>query len=563
MTLYFDKTLDLLNDRTIELGENVLHDSEYVESFSASSSILDDVKKHSVFAESSKYIQEILQNLTNDKLLLLSRQQFFLKMNSISIRSLLEKVKPLIESTKWFLTVKEDEIQDLLKCVFFKWKIFRQLNLFELPLHLKQFYSIYLSPAIGVLSPVIYFAMPLIIMRIKYGIKIPIKYYTQTLYTLSTASISQSESSLLRNMTILSYGSSVFFYGQGCYNALSTSKSTDDICKLLVKHTKNVIQLFSISNTLANLLYDNTYYKLQSINYQEPQNFTGSYLKHFLNLDTDNKNHIHHALNVVHVADALQAIHKFISHNQMCRASFDFNHDIPRYRFVNMWHVSLDSGSAVKNSMFNTNKKRNCIITGPNAAGKSTFIKSALVNVLLAQSITFCAAENISLTPFDYIGSQICIPDCKGKESLFEAEMYRSKANLDYVKRHPNSKCILFMDEIFNSTNPVEGISGSHSVIKNIGECKNVAVFLTTHFDYICNLNKNAYSLYKFDCTIGDKQIVYNYKIKDGISKQFIALDILRLNGFDRNVVEDAQRIKDLILQSSSLSNLSSLPRQV
>ena len=92
MTLYFDKTLDLLNDRTIKLGENVLHDSEYVESFSASSSILDDVKKHSVFAESSKYIQEILQNLTNNKLLLHSRQRFFLKMNYVSTSSLLENV---------------------------------------------------------------------------------------------------------------------------------------------------------------------------------------------------------------------------------------------------------------------------------------------------------------------------------------------------------------------------------------------------------------------------------------------------------------------------------------
>lgn len=560
MTLYFDKTVHILNPRTVELGENVLHDSEYIESFSASSSILEDVRKNCVFDESSVYIQEILQNLTNDRNLLFSRQRFFLNVDNIYVYALLQKVEPLIESAKWFLTVKDDEIQDLLKTVFFKWKFFRQFNCFEFPLHLKQLYSIYLSPAIGVLSPVIYFAMPLIIMRMKYGIKIPIKYYTQTLYTLSTASISQSESSLLRNMTILSYGSSVFFYGQGCYNALSTSKSTNDICKLLVKHTKNVIELFRISNTLADLLSENTYYHLQSIKYQEPQHLTGSYLKHFLHLDTEKKSHIFHALNIVHVADALQAIHKFINHNKMCRPSFDFNHDIPRYRFVNMWHVSLDPRSAVKNSIFNTNKKRNCIITGPNAAGKSTFIKSALVNVLLAQSITFCAAENISLTPFDYIGSQICIPDCKGKESLFEAEMYRSKANLDYVKCHQNSKCILFMDEIFNSTNPVEGISGSHSVIKNIGECKNVAVFLTTHFDYICNLNKNAYSLYKFDCTIGDKHIVYNYKIKDGISKQFIALDILRLNGFDRNVVEDAQRIKDLILQSSSLS---SLPHQV
>ena len=554
MKLYFDRTVHSLSNPSIELGENVLHDSEYIESFSASSSILEYVKKHCVFDESSEYIQEILQNFTNEKNVLFSRQQFFSNLNDKHIYSLLQKVQALIESTKWFLSAKDDEIQNLLKCVFFKWKIFRTLNDFEVPLQLKQLYSIYVSPTIGLLSPVIYFTLPLIIMRMKYGIKIPIKYYIQTLYSLSTASINQNESSLLRNMTLLSYGSSVFFYGQGCYNSISSSKSTSDICNLLVKHTKNIIHLFDISNTLVDILNSNTYYHLQKIKNMTDSNcFTGKMLKHFLVLDTENKVDIHHALNIVHIADAFQAIIKFINYNNMCKATFDFNFKLPRYRFLNMWHISLDSNNAVKNTISNSNKKRNCIITGPNAAGKSTFIKSALVNVLLSQSITFCAAEGVSLTPFDYIGSQISIPDCIGKESLFEAEMYRSKANLDYVKSNPESKCILFLDEIFSSTNPVEGVSGSHSIIKNIGECKNVAVFLTTHFDYICNLNESRYSLYKFDCTIGKKQIIYNYKIKEGISNQFIALDILRLNGFDDNVLDDAQKIKDLILQSSGL----------
>lgn len=553
MTLFFDKTVDLLHTSSIELGENVLHDSEYIESFSASSSILQDVKAHCIFDESSVFVKDILQNFTNDKIILCSRQQFFSNMDSDHIYSSLQQVQGLIESTKWFLSNREDEIQDLLKCVFFRWNIFRKMNELELPLHLKQLYSIYISPTIGLLSPVIYFALPIIIMRMKYGIKIPVKYYTQTLYTLSTASIYQSESRGLRNMTLLSYGSSAFFYGQGCYNAFTASKSTSDICKLLVKHTKNIFNLFDISNELVEILGSNQYYRLNKIDTDQFPYFTGKYLKDFLELDTDDKINIHRALNVVHIADAFQAINKFIRSNNLCKASFDFDFKIPRYRFVNMWHISLDSSKVIKNTISNSNKKRNCIITGANATGKTTFIKSALVNVLLSQSITFCAAEDVALTPFDYIGSQISIPDCKGKESLFEAEMHRSKANLDYVKSRPNSKCILFLDEIFNSTNPVEGISGSHSVIKNIGKCKNVAVFLTTHYDYICNLNEGRYSLYKFDCEIGERQIMYNYKIKDGISKQLIALDILRLNGFDDDVIKDAQRIKDSLLQSSIL----------
>jgi DNA mismatch repair ATPase MutS len=70
-------------------------------------------------------------------------------------------------------------------------------------------------------------------------------------------------------------------------------------------------------------------------------------------------------------------------------------------------------------------KDRNVIITGPNAGGKSTFIKTFITCIILSQTVCISPSDVCELTPFKNIVSQINVPDCKGKESLFEAEMHR------------------------------------------------------------------------------------------------------------------------------------------
>ena len=117
---------------------------------------------------------------------------------------------------------------------------------------------------------------------------------------------------------------------------------------------------------------------------------------------------------------------------------------------------------------------RNLIITGPNAGGKSTFIKSIAVNILLTQTLCLGFCDKIELTPFYYISSQMNIVDDKGSESLFEAEMNRIINNVNIVKycKDNNKKSILFLDELFNSTNVIEGICGSYSICKKLSESK-------------------------------------------------------------------------------------------
>jgi DNA mismatch repair protein MutS len=193
---------------------------------------------------------------------------------------------------------------------------------------------------------------------------------------------------------------------------------------------------------------------------------------------------------------------------------------------------------------------KSIIITGPNAGGKSTMIKSILIAVILAQTIGFANAGDIGMTPFYYISSQMNIPDCKGKESLFEAEMFRSKRHLDVLKSLEKSqKSVIFMDEIFNSTNPVEGIAGAFAIAKNMAKYENNLSIITTHYLYLTKLSKNNFKNIKMNIKYTESgDIIYPYKLTKGVSKQFIAIEILQKHGFDENIVKDALEIKESLL---------------
>jgi DNA mismatch repair protein MutS len=214
----------------------------------------------------------------------------------------------------------------------------------------------------------------------------------------------------------------------------------------------------------------------------------------------------------------------------------------------------LDYDKVVKNDIFLDNEKPNAILTGPNAGGKSTFVKSLLINALLAQTVGISVASHAEVTPFSVISSQINIPDCKGYESLFEAEMYRCKNKLDLLQKHTgDSKCLFVMDEIFNSTNPVEGIAGAYAIAKKISEHTNCILVFTTHYVYLTKLRKTGrFGNLKMNVErTTDGQISYPYKLSKGVSKQYIALDLLKKNGFDEDIITQAVSIKDRLVAPS------------
>ena len=189
-------------------------------------------------------------------------------------------------------------------------------------------------------------------------------------------------------------------------------------------------------------------------------------------------------------------------------------------------------------------KYNNLLITGPNGSGKSTYIKSIIECVLLGQTIGVVPAKEFSFTPFTNIATYLNIPDCQGKESLFQAEMNRCYQQIQMLKGAEEKGEFSFniMDEIFVSTNYQEGMSGAYAIIKrmcNMNKCLNI---ITTHFDVLAGMEEVKVAKKYFDIEIDEADnIKRDYKIKDGVSKKHMALKLLKKKGFDASIIEDAE----------------------
>ena len=190
----------------------------------------------------------------------------------------------------------------------------------------------------------------------------------------------------------------------------------------------------------------------------------------------------------------------------------------------------------------------NLLITGPNGSGKSTYIKSVIECILLGQTIGVVPAETFMFTPFVNISTYLNIPDCQGKESLFQAEMSRCYQQLQMLTNAETKGDFSFniMDEIFVSTNYQEGMSGAYAIIKKMCHLNKSLNIITTHFDVLAGMDEVKVDKHYFDIEIDENDIIISdYKIKPGVSKKHFALKLLKQKGFDASIIADAEFLYD------------------
>jgi DNA mismatch repair protein MutS len=218
-------------------------------------------------------------------------------------------------------------------------------------------------------------------------------------------------------------------------------------------------------------------------------------------------------------------------------------------------HVCLPDSVANDVQLGGASKPNSMIITGPNAGGKSTFVKALFTNIVLAQAFGVTTCSQMQLTPFEHISTQMNVPDSNGKESLFQAEMNRCKQKLDLAKA--GGFTAIALDEIFSSTEPVEGIAAAYAVAKRIGSYANVMAVVSTHYHYLTNLAKvEDYENYRMTCT---DELEFSYTLEKGVSERHIALDLMKQSGFDARLIDSAMRIRDKVCLFSEKENVENV----
>ena len=199
----------------------------------------------------------------------------------------------------------------------------------------------------------------------------------------------------------------------------------------------------------------------------------------------------------------------------------------------------IDDKNIIKN---NCDLSKNMIITGPNASGKTTTLKTALINIALSQNIGFGCYDKCKLEPFDNIHCYLNIPDTSGRDSLFQAEARRCKEIIDCIeeKEKDNEKHFAIFDELYSGTNPDEAVISAKAVMDFIVKNDNVTCLLTTHYVKLCKkLSKNK-KIENFNMKTIKKNdnFSYTYELEKGISNVKGGLKVLSDMDYPKEILE-------------------------
>ncbi len=255
--------------------------------------------------------------------------------------------------------------------------------------------------------------------------------------------------------------------------------------------------------------------------------------------------------------DAHVAIASFMQaqQNNYCFPSY-VQKNKPYISINQYWHPFLNSNTVIKNDIeLGGDGVKNIIVTGPNAGGKSTALKSITLAIILAQTLGITPASNMTLTPFKIINTYMNIADDAGSESLFQAEMHRAANLLELVKKQTNKDFIfIIMDELFTGTNPLEGQSAAYGVVRKLINFNNSMLVFVTHFQNLTKLEKETNGMIKnFKVWVDQSNghISYPYLLAPGISNQTIALDLLTEEGFDPDILKHSYEMLNYLKKTS------------
>jgi hypothetical protein len=182
----------------------------------------------------------------------------------------------------------------------------------------------------------------------------------------------------------------------------------------------------------------------------------------------------------------------------------------------------------------NSYEIKNMILTGPNASGKTTFIKTTMINTILSQQFGCGFYRSATIQPYDTFFSYINIPDTSGRDSLFQAEARRCKEIVDHLETNERTLCIF--DELFSGTNPVEATSSTIALLSYLAKYPTFTFLLTTHFTDVCESMKDSIPMYRMKTDI--KPLRYHYKMEKGISYVRGGNIVLETMGFPEEILK-------------------------
>ncbi len=208
------------------------------------------------------------------------------------------------------------------------------------------------------------------------------------------------------------------------------------------------------------------------------------------------------------------------------------------FKIENACHPLLEDG--IPNSI-NLNNK-GVILTGSNMSGKSTFMRTLALNMLLAQSIYTCLCDDYNASFFRVMSSLSISDDVLSGTSYYLEECNAVLRILNSLDKEVPAFCII--DEIFKGTNPIERIATSKQILKYIMN-RNALSIVATHDLELAETCNDKYLKYYFCEDVDENEgLIFDFKLKEGICNTGNAIKLLSYLGYPNEIINDS--IKDI-----------------
>jgi len=179
----------------------------------------------------------------------------------------------------------------------------------------------------------------------------------------------------------------------------------------------------------------------------------------------------------------------------------------------NVGHPLVNTSVRVNNDIRQDNEI--FIISGSNMSGKTTFLRTIGLNMVLGLAGGFCCGEKLTLPKVDIVTSMRNFDNLAAGVSTFYAELERVKEIIEACK---DGRAIFLIDEIFRGTNSKDRLEGAASVLKNLEE-KGAIGLITTHDLELCNIaDKGRIVNYSFNEKYENNEIIFDYRLTKGRS---------------------------------------------
>ena len=554
------------NDNKVEINQNIISDLELVKTIDASSNSIYTYFFDNNNDVSTKINEQISQYYTTDT--------NFLKDNQILLKEYIQlgvKYTDYSSNYKNILNIwNELKIDTGFKerYYFIEWEILEFLNRSQWFL---QFMSIYnlLSPIISLLVPIIILIIPFFIIKMK-GLQITINEYIDVLKIVANQNaigklfvVNLSEINSQEKIYIFI---SAAFYLFSIYQNFMVCVRFNNNMKVIHEHFNEIrIYLYHTIISMENYLnysiklkshnefnliikdklnvLKNIQEKIKTITDYNMLNFSkiseiGYVFKCFYELHTDTiyDDAIMYSLGFNGYVDCLKGLQNNILERKINYCLFIDNSK--RTIFKNCYYANLKNLNPIKNTV---KLKQNMIITGPNASGKTTTLKSILINIIFSQQFGCGFYDSAKMKPFNHIHCYLNIPDTSGRDSLFQAEARRCKEILDIISVNKSHTHFCAFDELYSGTNPEEAEQSATSFMKYITKYNNVSCLLTTHFIKVCKKLEKSKTIinYKMLTDKNDNELKYKYILEEGISDVKGGIIVLKQMNYPKEIIEN------------------------